>query len=195
MSTKTPTGVKYTSSDVSGATTMFYDEIVYDQALTLEVMVAQRANPKAKRCQCASPDCRAITKGGSFAPGHDAKMVKRLAEQVLAKTGPFAQFSRADARRNLYAAGGSDALMNKLITKIDRAMGRLTGVAISKPIRVAVRLSITVTPEQAEALSREYGMGTDPAALREFIRNEVRGLADHETGGVYSAQFWTLEDQ
>jgi hypothetical protein len=195
MGEQTPTGVKYTSSDISGTTTMFYDEIVYDQALTLEVIAAQRVNPKAKRCQCANSDCRAITKGGSFAPGHDAKMVKRLAEQVLAKSGPFAQFSMADARRNLYAAGGSDALMNKLAAKVARSEGRLTGVAISKPIRIAVRMSITVTPEQAEGLAVEYGMETDPAALREFVRSEIRGLADHEQSGHYAAQFWTLEDE
>lgn len=195
MSVKTPTGTKYVGSDASGETVAFFDEIPYDQALVRELQAAQTANPKAKRCQCASPDCRAITKGGSFAPGHDAKMVKRLAEQVLAKSGPFTQFCMADARRNLFAAGGSDALMAKLTAKVARSEGRLTGVAISKPMKIAVRMTITVTPEQAEGLAIEYGMETDPATLREFIRSEIRGLADHEQSGHYAAQFWTLEDK
>lgn len=172
----------------TGSTTTFFDEIVYDQALTQEVMAAQRTNPKAKRCQCANPDCRAITKGGSFAPGHDAKMVKRLAEQVLAKSGEFAQFSLADARRNLEAAGGSEALMRKVATKVRRAEGRLGGVNIAKPLRVAVRMTIEITPEQAEELSREYGIETDPASIRTFVNEYMHGDAT----GSPAAESWTV---
>lgn len=190
MSTKTPTGTKFTSSDASGTTTAYFDEIVYDETLLRELQAAQEANPRAKRCQCANPDCRAITRGGNFAPGHDAKMVKRLAYQVTEKTGVFAQFSMADARRNLYAAGGSDALMAKLVTKVQRAEGRLQGVQIAKPVRVAVRMTIEVTPEQAEALSREYGIETDPASIRTFVNEYV----DNDAKGCPAGEFWTVVD-
>lgn len=185
MSTETSTGA---SDALGGERVLFSDEIVYDNALHRELQAAQAVNPKAKRCQCANPDCRAITKGGNFAPGHDAKMIKRLAYQVNEKTGEFAQFSMADARRNLFAAGGSDALMTKLVNVVTRQDGRLGGVAIAKPVRVAVRLTIEVTPEQAEALSREYGIETDPASIREFVNEYVDGDAK----GCPAGEFWTV---
>lgn len=188
MGEQTPTGSKYTITGASGERVLFMDEIVYDDALMYELQAAQDDNPKAKRCQCANPDCRAITKGGSFAPGHDAKMVKRLAEQVLAKSGPFAQFSMLDARRNLEAAGGSEALLRKLAAKVQRAEGRLSGAAISKPVRVSVRMTIEVTPEQAEALALEYGIETDPASIRTFVNEYLHGDATGSPAG----EFWTV---
>lgn len=54
-------------------------------------------------------------------------------------------------------------------------------------MKVAVRIVIEMTPEQIESLAFEYGLGTDPASIREFTQSY---LLEHAQGST-AAEWWT----
>lgn len=58
---------------------------------------------------------------------------------------------------------------------------------MSKPIRIAVAVTIELTTEQVETLASEYGFGESPAEVREWVKDYVRGLAT----GSPAAECWT----
>lgn len=72
-------------------------------------------------CAC-SPTCRETTRK-SFAPGHDARMVSRLAVLVIIEDLTIEQ-----AARRVYEAGGKRALIGKLIGRVAAAPMRWTRV-------------------------------------------------------------------
>lgn len=80
-------------------------------------------------CSC-SPACDATT-ARSFAPGHDARMVSRLATMVAAGELPL-----EEAGRQIHLAGGRRPLLVKLVQRVQRApvvWSRCTPVSVFAP--------------------------------------------------------------
>jgi hypothetical protein len=54
-------------------------------------------------------------------------------------------------------------------------------------VKIAVPLVIELTPEQIADLAVEYGIDTDPASVREFVRSYVLNIAQQSA----ASEFWS----
>ena len=80
---------------------------------TTEKVAAKKAVAKKQptKCHCRVDGCDKLTMG-TFAPGHDAKLIRKLSDQVAA-----GKTEEVTAVKTLRDRGGSDTLVDKL-TKV-----------------------------------------------------------------------------
>ena len=83
--------------------------------VTTEKVAAKKAATKKQptKCKCRVDGCDKLTMG-TFAPGHDAKLIRKLSDQVVA-----GKSDAAAAVKALRDRGGSDTLVEKLTKVIE----------------------------------------------------------------------------
>lgn len=127
------------------------------------------ATRSVRRCGC-SPACDATT-ARYFAPGHDARMVTRLT--MLVATG---ELDLEQAARFAHQAGGTRALLTKLVDRVAKLQVRWTRVTAVTVMCEYDTLAVQYYAVRAErglapwVLHRTDRIGDEPAFLPE--RNE-----------------------
>jgi hypothetical protein len=58
-------------------------------------------------------------------------------------------------------------------------------------MKIAVKVTIEVTPEQVEGLANEYGLDCDAASIRKFAKEYIENQAQQAAAG----EFWTATVQ
>lgn len=89
-----------------------------------QVAIKALAEVGQSKCNC-SDECYYGTRN-IFHQGHDARMVSRLVDQVVARVGDFAQFSLDDAVTELKRRGGTVRLEEKLRSAVAKAHDQWT---------------------------------------------------------------------
>jgi hypothetical protein len=122
-------------------------------------------------CRC-SAGCPATTTR-FFSQGHDARMVSRLIDQVVATEGEFAQFKLADALKELHQRGGTDALAHKLRCAVAAAHDTWLKRADAKAARAAKKAQ----PKQPAPVQGKVGrwVYTGHVVDGEFVYTDAKG--------------------
>lgn len=136
----------------------------------------------SRPCRC-SPACDATTRR-SFAPGHDARMVSRLA--VLVAAGSF---DLEQAALLMYQAGGSSALITKLIRRM-----------AAFPVRWH-RVTETTAFEASDTLAVQYFGSREVQGLPPWILvrtccvdNDIVERPELVKGKTREPAFWSVTD-
>jgi hypothetical protein len=152
---------------------------------------------KPHPCHC-SPTCEATTLR-SFAPGHDAKMARRVAALVV--SGSLDQHQAADA---VLQAGGSWALVRKMLDRVALAPVAWTRVTDVTILSERDALVVQYYGSRAErgvepwVLHRADLIGDEPhlAPENEAMRvQRMREYGDpHANDAYFPRAFWSPEE-
>lgn len=133
------------------------------------------------KCNC-SDTCYSGTRN-LFHQGHDARMVSRLVDQVVARDGEFANFSLADAVTELKRRGGTANLEIKLRSAVAKAHDRWT-----KRAEAAARKAAKASAPKAARKSVKAAKVEQPAQPQTVRTEGVRGKVGRWTYNGFTTQ-------
>lgn len=152
--------------------------------------MAAQSDP-TRPCGC-SAECLARTKS-SFAPGHDARLVRRLVGEIT-----VGETQLESAARQVLTAGGSRRLIVKLISQASRVPVAWTLVTPTTALSEFDELAVQYYPTRVDrglapwVLLRTDAVNNEPASAPEDLIGAHKPMA---FDSVYEAVAWQAKRQ